>query len=179
LASTSFFFPCCCRRLHFLIARVSITSNSNQFNNGRHGFTFFQKPDAVLLALLFLPLCLIHLRQFRSRSLPPRPHVLLLILWPPSAFFFHLFATVSNIVICEILLGATTRLSRATLRGYKELGQNFVEHTLSVRSTSAGRPAVSVCSAAAVVPPPSKSTIRTPMAVPPIDPPSNRNRKKK
>ncbi|RYR53515.1 hypothetical protein Ahy_A06g028672 [Arachis hypogaea] len=58
-------------------------------------------------------------------------------------------------------------------------GQNFVEHTLSVRSTSAGRPAVSVCSAAAVVPPPSKSTIRTPMAVPPIDPPSNRNRKKK
>ncbi|KAL1301300.1 coiled-coil domain-containing protein SCD2 isoform X1 [Arachis ipaensis] len=59
------------------------------------------------------------------------------------------------------------------------LGRNFAEHTLSVRSTSAGRPAVSVRSAAAVVPPPSKSTIRTPMAVPPIDPPSNRTREKK
>ncbi|QHN82631.1 Ureide permease [Arachis hypogaea] len=41
-------------------------------------------------------------------------------LWPPSAFFFHLFATVSNIVIREILLGATTRLPRTTLHGYKE-----------------------------------------------------------
>ncbi|XLR15004.1 hypothetical protein S83_042942, partial [Arachis hypogaea] len=59
------------------------------------------------------------------------------------------------------------------------LGRNFAEHTLSVRSTSARRPTVSVCSAAAIVPPPSKSTIRTPMVVPPIDPPSNRNREKK
>ncbi|RYR67484.1 hypothetical protein Ahy_A03g013866 [Arachis hypogaea] len=51
---------------------------------------------------------------------PPHPHVLLLLLWPLSASFFHLFATVSNIVIREILLGATTRLSRATLHSYKE-----------------------------------------------------------
>ncbi|XP_072088932.1 uncharacterized protein [Arachis hypogaea] len=54
----------------------------------------------------------------------------------------------SNIVIREILLGATTRLPWTILHGYKELGQNFAEHTLSVRSTSAGRPTVSVCSAA-------------------------------
>ncbi|XP_020204312.1 coiled-coil domain-containing protein SCD2 isoform X1 [Cajanus cajan] len=57
------------------------------------------------------------------------------------------------------------------------LGRNFVEHTHSVRSTSAGRPAVSVRSAAVV--PPNKSTIRTPMAIPPIDPPTNRNRDKR
>ncbi|KAL2347094.1 hypothetical protein Fmac_001094 [Flemingia macrophylla] len=57
------------------------------------------------------------------------------------------------------------------------IGRNFVEHTQSVRSTSAGRPAVSVRSAAVV--PPNKSTIRTPMAIPPIDPPSNRNRDKR
>ncbi|XP_004501742.1 coiled-coil domain-containing protein SCD2-like isoform X2 [Cicer arietinum] len=57
------------------------------------------------------------------------------------------------------------------------LGRNFVEYNRSVRSASAGRPAVSVRSTA-VVPPP-KSTIRTPMAVPPIDPPTNRNREKR
>ncbi|KAG5046091.1 hypothetical protein AAZX31_06G158100 [Glycine max] len=57
------------------------------------------------------------------------------------------------------------------------LGRNFVEHTHSVRSTSAGRPAVSVRSAAVVAP--NKSTLRTPMAIPPIDPPTNRNRDKR
>ncbi|XP_047155445.1 coiled-coil domain-containing protein SCD2-like isoform X1 [Vigna umbellata] len=56
------------------------------------------------------------------------------------------------------------------------LGRNFVEHTHSVRSTSAGRSGVSVRSAAVV--PPTKSTLRTPMAIPPIDPPTNRNREK-
>ncbi|KAK7353864.1 hypothetical protein VNO80_19317 [Phaseolus coccineus] len=56
------------------------------------------------------------------------------------------------------------------------LGRNFVEHIHSVRSTSAGRSGVSVRSAAVV--PPSKSTLRTPMAIPPIDPPTNRNREK-
>ncbi|KAF7834048.1 coiled-coil domain-containing protein SCD2-like isoform X1 [Senna tora] len=54
------------------------------------------------------------------------------------------------------------------------LGRNFVEHAQSVRSTSAGRPAVSARTTTLV--PPGKSTIRTPMAIPPIDPPSNRNR---
>ncbi|XP_027356234.1 coiled-coil domain-containing protein SCD2-like [Abrus precatorius] len=57
------------------------------------------------------------------------------------------------------------------------LGRNFVEHTHSVRSTSAGRSAVSVRSTPVV--PPSKTTLRTPMAVPPIDPPTNRNREKR
>ncbi|XLR47929.1 hypothetical protein S83_032589, partial [Arachis hypogaea] len=51
---------------------------------------------------------------------PPRPHALLLLIWPPSVFFFHLFATVSNIIIREILLGATTRLPQTTLHDYKE-----------------------------------------------------------
>ncbi|KAK4256895.1 hypothetical protein QN277_006558 [Acacia crassicarpa] len=57
------------------------------------------------------------------------------------------------------------------------LGRNFVEHAQSVRSTSAGRPAVSARTTTMV--PPGKSTIRTPMAIPPIDPPSNRNRDQK
>ncbi|ONI07864.1 hypothetical protein PRUPE_5G143600 [Prunus persica] len=57
------------------------------------------------------------------------------------------------------------------------LGRNFVEHTTSVRSTSAGRPSMSVRSSTVV--PPSKSSVRTPVAIPPIDPPSNRNRDKR
>ncbi|KAI4343559.1 hypothetical protein L6164_010894 [Bauhinia variegata] len=57
------------------------------------------------------------------------------------------------------------------------LGRNLVEHAHSVRSTSAGRPAVSVSSTTMV--PPSKSTLRTPMAIPPIDPPTNRNRERR
>ncbi|XLR08994.1 hypothetical protein S83_036932, partial [Arachis hypogaea] len=51
---------------------------------------------------------------------PPHPHALLLLLWPSSAFYFHLFAIVSNIVIREILLEATTGLPWTTLHGYKE-----------------------------------------------------------
>ncbi|KAM1788542.1 hypothetical protein ACFX11_038819 [Malus domestica] len=58
------------------------------------------------------------------------------------------------------------------------LGRNFVEHTTSVRSSSTGRPSMSVRSAA-VVPPPSKPSLRTPVTIPPIDPPSNRNRDKR
>ncbi|WJX35088.1 scaffold protein Scd2 [Trifolium repens] len=58
------------------------------------------------------------------------------------------------------------------------LGRNFVEHTQSVRSSSAGRPAVSSVRSSPVVPPP-KSTIRAPMAIPPIDPPTNRNKEKR
>ncbi|CAJ2641290.1 unnamed protein product [Trifolium pratense] len=57
------------------------------------------------------------------------------------------------------------------------LGRNFVEHTQSVRSTSAGRPAVSSVRSSTVVAPP-KSTIRTPMHVPPIDPPTKYKEKR-
>ncbi|KAK9995291.1 hypothetical protein SO802_019977 [Lithocarpus litseifolius] len=55
------------------------------------------------------------------------------------------------------------------------LGRNFVEHASSVRSTSAGRPSMSVRSAAVV--PPSRSSLRSPVAIPPIEPPSSRNNK--
>ncbi|OIW15380.1 hypothetical protein TanjilG_24365 [Lupinus angustifolius] len=57
------------------------------------------------------------------------------------------------------------------------LGRNILEHAPAVRSTSAGRPAVSVRSAQAV--PPSISTIRTPVAVPPIDLSTNGGREKR
>ncbi|KAK7318323.1 hypothetical protein RJT34_03022 [Clitoria ternatea] len=54
------------------------------------------------------------------------------------------------------------------------LARNFVEDNHSVRSTLAGRPAVSVRSTTVALP--SKSTLRTPVAIPPIDPPANRSR---
>lgn len=51
------------------------------------------------------------------------------------------------------------------------LGRNFMDHTPSVRSTSAGRPSMSVRSAQMV--PPSRPSLRTPVSIPPIEPPSN------
>ncbi|KAJ7957186.1 Coiled-coil domain-containing protein SCD2 [Quillaja saponaria] len=54
------------------------------------------------------------------------------------------------------------------------LGRNFAEHAPSVRSTSAGRSSKSVRSTALV--PPNKNTLRAPMTIPPIDPPTHRNR---
>lgn len=56
------------------------------------------------------------------------------------------------------------------------LGRNFMDHAPSVRSTSAGRPA-SVHSTQTV--PPSRSSLRTPFSIPPIEPPSNRLRDKR
>ncbi|KAK2974202.1 hypothetical protein RJ640_021493 [Escallonia rubra] len=57
------------------------------------------------------------------------------------------------------------------------LGRNFMDHTPTVRSTSAGRPSMSVRSTQAV--PPSRTSLRTPVSIPPIEPPSNRQRDKR
>ncbi|XAR67850.1 hypothetical protein NMG60_11002777 [Bertholletia excelsa] len=57
------------------------------------------------------------------------------------------------------------------------LGRNFMEHTSSVRSTSAGRPSVSVHSTTIVAP--SQGTLRTPVSIPPIEPPSSRLKEKR
>ncbi|RYR51157.1 hypothetical protein Ahy_A06g026204 [Arachis hypogaea] len=97
----------------------------NQFNNEHRGFTFLQKLDAFLLMLFSYPFASYTSANFTPGA-SPRLHALLLLLSPPSTFFFRLFATVSNIVIREILLGATTRLSRATLHGYKEVYSDFI-----------------------------------------------------
>ncbi|GMJ04890.1 STOMATAL CYTOKINESIS DEFECTIVE 2 [Hibiscus trionum] len=56
------------------------------------------------------------------------------------------------------------------------LGRNFVEHAPSVRSTSAGRPAVSMRSTTPTLMP--RTSVRTPVTIPPIDPP-NRSRDKR
>ncbi|XP_004297499.1 PREDICTED: uncharacterized protein LOC101313693 isoform 2 [Fragaria vesca subsp. vesca] len=69
---------------------------------------------------------------------------------------------------------STTRPARSPSPAF---ARNFVEHTTSVRSASAGRPSVSV--RAGTVVPASKTSIRTPASIPPIDPPSNRNRDKR
>ncbi|XP_047326337.1 coiled-coil domain-containing protein SCD2 isoform X1 [Impatiens glandulifera] len=53
------------------------------------------------------------------------------------------------------------------------LGRNFMEHTPQIRSTSAGRPS-SVRTAPVVTH--TKSTLRTPVSIPPIEPPNLRKR---
>ncbi|KAG5537276.1 hypothetical protein RHGRI_024654 [Rhododendron griersonianum] len=55
------------------------------------------------------------------------------------------------------------------------LGRNFMEHTPAVRSTSAGRPSMSVRSTTTLVPR-SQVPLRTPVSIPPIEPPSARLR---
>ncbi|KAL7161914.1 hypothetical protein ACSBR2_042402 [Camellia fascicularis] len=57
------------------------------------------------------------------------------------------------------------------------LGRNFMEHTPSVRSTSAGRPSMSVRSTTVV--PPKRGSLRTPVSIPPMEPPSSRLREKR
>ncbi|XP_063935777.1 coiled-coil domain-containing protein SCD2 isoform X1 [Daucus carota subsp. sativus] len=64
-------------------------------------------------------------------------------------------------------------ISRPNRSPSPAFGGNLMDHTPSVRSTSAGRPA-SVRSAQVV--PPSRNSLRTPVAGPPIEPPSNRLR---
>ncbi|XP_011073178.1 coiled-coil domain-containing protein SCD2 [Sesamum indicum] len=59
------------------------------------------------------------------------------------------------------------------------LGRNFMDITPSVRSTSAGRPSMSVRAATTTVAPPSRSSLRTPVTIPQIEPPSNRLKEKR
>ncbi|KAL3631758.1 hypothetical protein CASFOL_024742 [Castilleja foliolosa] len=59
------------------------------------------------------------------------------------------------------------------------LGRNFMDITPPVRSTSAGRPSMSVRTSTNTVAPPSKTTMRTQVTIPPIEPPSSRLREKR
>ncbi|KAL0318965.1 UNVERIFIED_CONTAM: Coiled-coil domain-containing protein SCD2 [Sesamum angustifolium] len=70
-------------------------------------------------------------------------------------------------------------LSKTNRSPSPALGRNFMDITPSVRSTSAGRPSMSVRAATTTVAPPSRSSLRTPVTVPPIEPPSNRLKEKR
>lgn len=59
------------------------------------------------------------------------------------------------------------------------LGRNFMEINPPVRSTSAGRPSMSVRTGTNTVAQPSRSSLKTPVTIPPIEPPSNRLREKR
>ncbi|KAK1319848.1 hypothetical protein QJS10_CPB04g00128 [Acorus calamus] len=67
--------------------------------------------------------------------------------------------------------GIGASLGRPTRSPSPALGRNFVEHAPSVRSTSAGRPSISVRTAAPPMVPPSRISLRTPSPIPPIEPP--------
>ncbi|KAL1553706.1 scaffold protein Scd2, variant 2 [Salvia divinorum] len=59
------------------------------------------------------------------------------------------------------------------------LGRNFMDINPPVRSTSAGRSSMSVRTGTNTVEPPSRSSLKTPVAIPPIEPPSSRLREKR
>ncbi|KAM7484010.1 hypothetical protein LguiA_000019 [Lonicera macranthoides] len=67
--------------------------------------------------------------------------------------------------------GITTRSTSPALR------QNFVEQTSSVQSTSVGRSSMPIRTTPAV--PPSRTSLKTPIPIPPIDPPTSRPREKR
>ncbi|KAG9131215.1 hypothetical protein Leryth_006074 [Lithospermum erythrorhizon] len=52
-----------------------------------------------------------------------------------------------------------------------------MDHDAPTRSTSAGRPSVSVRSNATAVAPPSRSSLKTPVAIPPIEPPRQKDKR--
>ncbi|KAG6410433.1 hypothetical protein SASPL_128493 [Salvia splendens] len=57
--------------------------------------------------------------------------------------------------------------------------RNFMDINPPVRSTSAGRSSMSVRTGTNTVAPPSRSSLKTPVAIPPIEPPSSRLREKR
>ncbi|XP_011020859.1 PREDICTED: uncharacterized protein LOC105123085 [Populus euphratica] len=82
----------------------------------------------------------------------------------------------SNNVITTSKASVTTASSRINRSPSPALARNF-EETAAGRSTSAGRPAMSLRTAAAVPPVPlSKGSLRTAVSLPPIDPPRNGHR---
>ncbi|KAF2311578.1 hypothetical protein GH714_024969 [Hevea brasiliensis] len=95
-------------------------------------------------------------------SAPPPP--------APSSFSTSLNHSASNNVSPAISVARPNRSPSPAL------GRNFAEHVPSVRSTSAGRPSMSVRTATLV--PPSKPSLRTPISIPPVEPPS-RNKEKR
>ncbi|KAL9349622.1 hypothetical protein Peur_056877 [Populus x canadensis] len=82
----------------------------------------------------------------------------------------------SNNVITTSKASVTTASSRINRSPSPALAKNF-EETAAGRSTSAGRPAMSLRTAAAAPPVPlSKGSLRTAVSLPPIDPPRNGHR---
>ncbi|KAJ4959728.1 hypothetical protein NE237_019638 [Protea cynaroides] len=59
------------------------------------------------------------------------------------------------------------------------LGRNFVEHSPSVRSTSTGRPSMSVRSNQLIPPSSTRASMRNPAPVPPTEPPASRPKDKR
>ncbi|KAJ4973369.1 hypothetical protein NE237_006543 [Protea cynaroides] len=82
---------------------------------------------------------------------------------PPS------FSNTANKTIPAIMSTRPTRSPSPAL------GRNFVEHTPSVRSTSTGR-SMAVRSTQLVPPSTTRSSLRTPASIPPVELPANRQR---
>ncbi|KAK6920454.1 hypothetical protein RJ641_014132 [Dillenia turbinata] len=82
-----------------------------------------------------------------------------------------------NSLDVDLRLVFDLELDRGLKLKFSNVGRNFVEHTYTVRSTSAGRPSMSVRSTVLV--PPSRASLKAPVSIPPIEPPSSRQREKR
>ncbi|KAK3223781.1 hypothetical protein Dsin_010806 [Dipteronia sinensis] len=76
----------------------------------------------------------------------------------------------------------TTRLAISSTRINRSpspaIDRNLVEESMSVRSTSAGRPSMTIRTTPSLPMPPNKAPLRTAISLPPIDPPKNHHRDK-
>ncbi|KAK2636895.1 hypothetical protein Ddye_031687 [Dipteronia dyeriana] len=77
----------------------------------------------------------------------------------------------------------TTRLAISSTRMNRSpspaIDRNLVEESTSVRSTSAGRPSMTIRTTPSLPMPPNKAPLRTAISLPPIDPPKNHYRDKR
>ncbi|KAK6924612.1 hypothetical protein RJ641_008938 [Dillenia turbinata] len=95
----------------------------------------------------------------------------------------HSITTTTNNHSNSVSVFSSSRTNRSPspasnwIRSYLVRSGNFVEHSSTVRSTSAGRPSMSARSTFLV--PPSRASLKTPVSIPPIEPPSSRLREKR
>ncbi|KAK1551960.1 hypothetical protein Q3G72_007998 [Acer saccharum] len=71
---------------------------------------------------------------------------------------------------------SSTRINRSPSPA---IGRNLVDESTSVRSTSAGRPSMTVRTTPSLPMPTNKAPLRTAISLPPIDPPKNHHRDKR
>ncbi|KAL3500965.1 hypothetical protein ACH5RR_035414 [Cinchona calisaya] len=102
--------------------------------------------------------------DFRFTAPPPRP----------LARTVDTNGTSNTNAVKPAVPSTSTKINRSSST---ELTRNIMEEASSVRSASTGRPSMSIRTTPSI--PPSKPSLKTPVPIPPIDPPSSKQREKR
>ncbi|XP_052204888.1 coiled-coil domain-containing protein SCD2-like isoform X2 [Diospyros lotus] len=95
---------------------------------------------------------------------------------PPLPSFTRPLSNTNKVNLSSNIMPSipSTKTTRSASPG---AARKFVEETQSVRSTSAGRPSAAIRTTPSV--PSSRTSLKTPIPIPPIDPPTNRQKEKR